>query len=251
MLHRTWLRRITRWALWSPANWLYQHGPDATFSLPVSWPFFIITSILIVAAYIWAPLPPWPSIYIVQLLLFFALAWLLLKGILRLKGLDFRAIGFTNSRWTREVLIGLGVSVPIILALMVNNSLAGSPPRLDWASTLDNFSSNQLLQSAWWILELAAKAVGVGIVEEAIHRGWITTFLLTRLNSREFALWISAMIFGLGHFNQGLEGIAIITVFGYFYGLLYIWRKNLIAAIVVHTLYNFCLWLGFIGGISP
>ncbi len=255
MLHHQWLHRIIRGARRSPAEWLYQHGPSTTLSLPLSWPFFIIIASALMVAYIWGPLPPLPpplpSIRIVQLFLFLALALFLLKGILRLKGLDWPHIGFTHCKWTREALIGLIVSVPTILALMVNNSLAGSPPRLDWVNALDNFSSNQLLRLAEWVLTLAVQAVVVGIVEEAIYRGWITTFLLTRLNSRELALWISAVIFGLGHFNQGLKGIMITMVSGYCFGLLYIWRKNLTVAIVVHAVYDFCLWLGVLGKTSP
>jgi membrane protease YdiL (CAAX protease family) len=243
MLPNTWLRRIIRWAQRSPADWLYQHGPRATLSLPLSWPLFIIGFIFLDVLYTQAPLLPLvsPLARIIQFLVFLAFFLLLLTIILRWQRLNLRVIGLLTSHWIREALIGLTVSILFILVIMINNSVAGSPPLLDWISTLSSS------QRAWWILELATRAIVAGIIEETIFRGWVTTFLLTRLTRRELALWISAVIFGLAHFGQGLKGIAITTVFGYCWGLLYIWRKNLTPTIVVHTLYNFCLWLGLLG----
>ena len=247
MLPNMWLRRIIRWARRSPADWLYQHGPPATLSLPLSWPLFIIGFIFLEALYTQTPLLPLesPPARIIQLLVFLVLFLLLLTMILRWQRLSLRAIGLLSPHWIREVLVGLTVSILLILFVMINNTINGSPPWFGWASTLSSS------QRAWWILELATRAIVAGIIEEALFRGWVTTFLLTRLTRRELALWISAVIFGLVHLDQGLKGIAITTVFGYFWGLLYIWRKNLTPTIAVHTLYNFCLWLGLFGRFPP
>lgn len=236
------LPSIIRWALWSPADWLYQHGPDATFSLPVSWPLFISVALLIVAFH-FIPIPDWeiypPPILIVEILSCI-LSLLVLKMILRQQKLTFQAIGFSRQHSTQEFLIGLGVFLLLAVGQITYNSFWGSPPQPLWMATFD-------YTQVEWILRVTAQALAVGISEEAIFRGWILTFLLTRLASREHALWSTAIIFGLVHINQGLHVAVGATAFGYLFGLLYIWRKNLTAAIVIHTLQNLFVWLDLLG----
>lgn len=230
-----------------PANWFYEHGPSNPLpSLPVSWAFFIGVSILINGLWTWMPiLPSLPSI--IQILSAALPPLLLLKGALHLQGLDFQALGLSGARLTREITLGLGVSVIIVLVAVVNNTLAGSPPHLRFETSNDS-SWSWLLPSVVWSSKLAIKAIIVGIVEEVIHRGWILTFLLSRLGSREWACWISAGVFGLAHFAQGIQAIALTTVFGYVHGLLYVWRKTLVVTIIFHTVWNFSVWIGLLGG---
>ncbi len=239
------LLQRARWRL--PANWFYERGPSRPLpSLPVSWPFFVGVSILIDGLWIWGYVPS-SLPFIIRILLVTLVPLFLLKGALHMQKLDFHALGLSREGLTQEVAVGLSLSAIIILAAIVNNTLAGSPPRLMFATSNDSLW-NWLSRLAIWGAELALKAVAVGIVEEVIHRGWMLTFLLSRLASRECACWISAIIFGLGHFEQGIQAIALTTVFGYVYGLLYMWRKALTVPIVVHTLWNFSVWLGLLGG---
>jgi uncharacterized protein len=67
------------------------------------------------------------------------------------------------------------------------------------------------------------------------------------LRSYERALWLSALVFGVPHYYLGLKGIIVTTAFGYIYGLLYVWRKNLVVPIILHTLWDFALWVGVLG----
>lgn len=234
-----------QWVHRSPADLVYERGPSRLLpSLPVSWNLFIGVSILLIGLWIWVPVPSSLPL-IIRILLSALVPLLLLKGSLHLQGLDFRTLGLSGERLTQEITLGLGVSGIIILAAVVNNILAGSPPQLRFETSN---APDWLLRFVIWASELAIKAIVVGIVEEVIYRGWVLTALLNRLSSRECACWITAIIFGLGHFEQGIKAIALTTVFGYAYGLLYVWRKTLIVPIVVHTLWNFSVWLGLLGG---
>jgi len=83
----------------------------------------------------------------------------------------------------------------------------------------------------------AAVAVTAGICEEVIFRG----FLLHYLHVQPFTLNIgvsvllAALIFGLAHLYQGLQGIIITTIMGIFFGLLFMATGNLLLPIILHA----------------
>jgi membrane protease YdiL (CAAX protease family) len=184
-------------------------------------------------------------------------------------GLSLSAVGLSQQRFLKEVLIGIGAQLIVVLYAVIFSTIQGVPPRPDWPGTLVSGSLGQRLEIAAWLSKLIVTAVAVGVREEMIYRGLVVGFLFTRwetredalrmsalsepfkriaiASGREGALWLSALVFALVHFEFELPVLMARIVTGYIYGLLYVWRKNLTAAITMHTLHNFCVWAGLLG----
>jgi membrane protease YdiL (CAAX protease family) len=78
--------------------------------------------------------------------------------------------------------------------------------------------------------------VVVAIAEETIFRG----YLLLRLNgvfgNVAVAVILSAVIFAIGHGYEGSAGVITVGVMGLIFALIYVWRKSLVAPIILHFL---------------
>jgi len=81
--------------------------------------------------------------------------------------------------------------------------------------------------------------VRAGISEEVFYRG----FALERLQSLSGSKWIAAaislLLFAAFHYRQGLAGIFIALVVGAVITLFYMWKRDLLAAIIAHFLVDF------------
>lgn len=235
-------------------KWVAQRGPTYLMpQLPISWPAFALG---IGIDRTWYLLDHWLVKHIISPLtllmaiLIEVVIILILVGLLRWQGVGYQAIGLSTDRRiiNREVLVGLGFSALYIAAFMFNNTLWGAPPEVSWFLKLvRNFSYMYALDIARWVGELFVKAFFVGIYEEIVFRGWVLTFLLTRWGVGEKALATSALFFGLTHIHMGWWAALVTTMFGYIFGLLYVWRKNLVVPIILHILWNWAVWLGLLG----
>lgn len=78
----------------------------------------------------------------------------------------------------------------------------------------------------------------VALTEETIFRG----YLLLRFKSimaSTAAVLTSAVIFSLGHGYEGSAGVITVGVMGVVFALIYVWRQNLVAPVVMHFLQDF------------
>jgi membrane protease YdiL (CAAX protease family) len=81
--------------------------------------------------------------------------------------------------------------------------------------------------------------VVVAISEETIFRGYLITRLTTATRSLGAAIILSAIIFSLGHGYEGSAGMVTVGVMGGVFALVYVWRKSLVAPMVMHFLQDF------------
>lgn len=217
--------------------------------LPLGWPsFLVITSVLVIVPRSVPPLsiePTFPRPITATILLAFCL--LFLHVALRLLGLRLSAVGLSKQRVLKEVLTGVMVHLVVASYAVIQSTIQGVPPQPDWPGILAYGSLDQQLEIAVWLSKLILNALAVGVLEEMVYRGLVVTFLSTRWNTREGALWVSSLIFALAHVEFNLSILLGRIVLGYIFGLLYVWRKNLTAAITMHTLHNFCVWAGLLG----
>lgn len=79
----------------------------------------------------------------------------------------------------------------------------------------------------------------VAISEEIIFRGYLITRTVGTTQSRVFAVLLSSTIFSLGHGYEGTAGLVTVGVLGLVFALLYVWRRSLVAPIVIHFLNDF------------
>jgi membrane protease YdiL (CAAX protease family) len=79
----------------------------------------------------------------------------------------------------------------------------------------------------------------VAVTEETIYRGYLILRFTAVTNSRAAAVLCSTAVFSLGHGYQGSAGMATVAVIGLFFCFVYLWRKSLIAPMVLHFLQDF------------
>ncbi len=79
----------------------------------------------------------------------------------------------------------------------------------------------------------------VAVAEESIFRGYLILRLKTVTLSPTVAVLLSAVIFSLGHGYEGSAGVVTVGFMGSIFALVYMWRKSLIAPIVMHFLQDF------------
>lgn len=240
-----------RWIKWSPAERLYRRnlGFFLMPRLPLGWPSFLAITFILAIVTEFAPLLPIEPTFPrpITATIFLAFRLLFLQVALRLLGLRLSAVGLSKQRFFKEVLAGIGVYLVVASYAVIWSAIQGVPPRPDWSGILAYGSLDQQLEIALWLSKLIITALAVGVMEEVVYRGLIVTFLLTRWNTCEGALWLSSLIFALVHGDFELPILLGRVTFGYIAGLLYVWRKNLTAAITMHALHDFCVWTGLLG----
>lgn len=81
--------------------------------------------------------------------------------------------------------------------------------------------------------------VVVAIAEEIIFRGYLILRLKAVTGSVTWAVFLSAFIFSLGHGYEGTAGVVTVGIIGVIFGFIYVWRKSLLAPIIMHFLLDF------------
>ena len=79
----------------------------------------------------------------------------------------------------------------------------------------------------------------IAVSEETIFRGYLILRFKSITGSTFVAVIISSIIFSIGHGYEGLEGVIIVGIMGTVFALIYLWRKSLIAPIVLHFMQDY------------
>ncbi len=79
----------------------------------------------------------------------------------------------------------------------------------------------------------------VAIAEETIFRGYLILRFKTVTGSTVAAVLLSSLIFALGHGYEGLAGMISVFILGIIFAIIYLWRKSLVAPMVMHFLTDF------------
>ena len=139
--------------------------------------------------------------------------------------------------------IGLGILFILLLLPLVNKSMEinQSIPLPEWASSLENNAGDimeSILGSENWIyffLSIVLIGVVPAIGEEFLFRGIIQKELSLKINPI-LAVWISAILFSLIHFQ--FAGFLPRLILGAGLGYLYLWTKNLWVPMAIHFFNN-------------
>jgi CAAX protease family protein len=168
-----------------------------------------------------------------------------------LRDLSFVAlIGFflwrNRERWGRigmkieggwnEVLLGAALFIPVFLGAglleRLFRSMGLSAPPTPQPRFLTATGSKELVLGAVLVTVVAFS-------EEIIFRGYLIDRLSNVTRSTAAAVLLSSFIFSLGHGYEGTAGVATVGVLGLIFALVYLWRANLVAPIVMHFLQDF------------
>jgi membrane protease YdiL (CAAX protease family) len=151
-------------------------------------------------------------------------------------------LGLSWSEWKPNLYIGI-VLVPI---LFVVNELNGIVFQIFFPKYVA--AQNPLLDIIRTPVDLAlflVVSIFAGGIKEELQRAFILSRFRAYLGGPKVGLVLWSIAFGLGHYAQGSQAIVSATLFGLLFGSIYLIRRNLIAPMVAHALYDISALLGF------
>jgi membrane protease YdiL (CAAX protease family) len=79
-------------------------------------------------------------------------------------------------------------------------------------------------------------SVTAGFCEELVYRGYLQKQFLALTGNAALAVLAQALLFGVGHWYQGIKMVIIITLLGLLFGGFAYWRKSLRPGMIAHAL---------------
>jgi membrane protease YdiL (CAAX protease family) len=151
-------------------------------------------------------------------------------------GEPLRSLGWSLKHSWQDMALGLGLFIPLFFGAGILENLlqaAGlSVPSMPLPSFLAPRRPVEFLVA--FVL-----VVVVALAEETIFRGYLILRFRAITASRTAAVVLSAVIFSLGHGYEGSAGVVTVGVMGAVFALIYLWRRSLVAPVVMHFLQDF------------
>jgi len=155
---------------------------------------------------------------------------------LRAGGERARAVMLGTARWAREAWLGL-MMVPLLFAAVA--ALMAAIRRL-WPA-LHNVDANPFGALAHSPLDAAllmALVIVSGGLKEEFQRAFVLHRFEQSLGGARLGLALYSVVFGAGHMIQGYDvGIATMLM-GVAWGLVFLWRRSIVAPAVCHAGFN-------------
>ncbi len=148
-------------------------------------------------------------------------------------GEPLAALGRTWGEGWKEILLGLVLFIPTTVAIGLLESflhsigLSVAPP--SQTSFLIPHGAAEVVLAVFLVAVVA-------IAEETIFRGYLILRFEAIPASPLVAALLSALVFSLGHGYEGSAGVISVGVLGFIFALVYLWRKSLVAPMVMHLL---------------
>jgi membrane protease YdiL (CAAX protease family) len=147
-----------------------------------------------------------------------------------------KLLGWTFQNGWRDIVLGIVLFIPLFYGTALEDSAlqsAGfSAPSTPLPSSLTATGPAQLLLA--FVL-----VVIVALSEETIFRGYLILRFKAITASSAVAVVLSAFVFSLGHGYEGTAGVVTVGTMGLAFALVYLWRRSLVAPIVMHFLQDF------------
>jgi membrane protease YdiL (CAAX protease family) len=151
-------------------------------------------------------------------------------------GENVERIGWNFRRAGREAVLGAALFVPLFIgAALLERILL----RLGLSRPATPMPSFLAAKGSAEFLLAAVLVVVVAVAEETIFRGYLLLRFQTLLRSSALAVLLSSVIFSLGHGYEGSAGLVTVGVMGAVFAIIYLWRRSLVAPIVMHFLQDF------------
>jgi membrane protease YdiL (CAAX protease family) len=183
----------------------------------------LVAAALVVGANIFDVIPVSETPWLV------AIGWLSLRR----RGLSWRSVGFQRpSSWVRTIWVALAAGVVLqLLSEFVVERLFGRPDLSEFQFLVGN------LPAALGMLALVWTIAAFG--EELSYRGYVLerAAALGQHSSSAYlvGMVVVSILFGIGHFYQGVSGVLGSTVSGLLFGVLYLTGgRNLWLPILAH-----------------
>jgi len=146
------------------------------------------------------------------------------------------SIGWKKENMGREILVGIAL-FPLFFVLL---GIIGSVLQGIGFNMPETPRPTFLTAGSMWQLMVAFVLVTVvAVVEETIFRGYLILRFLHITKSGTWSILVSAVIFSLGHGYEGSAGVGTVGIMGIVFAAVYLWRRSLVAPMVIHFLQNF------------
>ncbi len=147
-----------------------------------------------------------------------------------LAGLGFKRIRLLDVLWAVAFLLVSNLILSL-LSLLLGKFGLGIPGEIELI--LPETATERIV---WVFLSLTA-----GICEETAFRGYLLTRLkiFGRTKGWLIPIFVSSLVFGMGHTYQGTGGFILITIYGMMFGLLYIKTGSIWPCIIAHFFQDF------------
>jgi membrane protease YdiL (CAAX protease family) len=145
-------------------------------------------------------------------------------------------IGWNFNHLKKEVALGAGLFVPVMIGIRL---LEKAFQHLGLSSNITRLPEFLSAKGPVEILLACILVTVVTVAEETIFRGYLILRFNALTTSVAASVIITSGVFALGHGYEGPASIGTIGVLGVVLALIYIWRKSLIAPMVIHFLIDF------------
>jgi membrane protease YdiL (CAAX protease family) len=150
-------------------------------------------------------------------------------------GESFSSIGFTLRKGSTEAAIGAVLFVP----LMFGMGLIEKVLRAAGLSVPHTPPSFLVPSGAGQVALALFLLVVVAVSEEVIFRGYLIRRFTVLSGYPAAALAFSSAVFAIGHGYERSGGMVGVGILGLIFGAVYLWRKSLVAPMVMHFIQNF------------
>ncbi len=169
------------------------------------------------------------------------LALALLMLVLRAHGETLKDFGLSLKSWRFDALLGLA-TVPLLFSLNLIVSVIFQVffPR----SVLEHNPLTGLIHTPKDLGLFVFAALVAGGIKEELQRAFILRRFQSHLGGAGIGLVLWSVVFGVGHYIQGAQGVVAAGLFGLIFGFVYLWRGSLIAPMMAHGAYDTIALLG-------
>jgi len=145
-------------------------------------------------------------------------------------------LGWSRRRPWTEAALGIMLFPPFVLAIGL---IEGIFIELGLSAPQESIPSFLAASGAAEYGLALVLVLVVALTEETIYRGYLLLRFTSVTGSPTAAVLCSTAVFSLGHGYQGSAGVAAVAVIGLLFCLIYLWRRSLIAPVVLHFLQDF------------
>ena len=150
-----------------------------------------------------------------------------------LSGVPAKALGIAMpTRW--DVTIAVSVVVVLSLATSVRAFRTRGDRQLRQLIKVAGALLPLSTAERWWFV---AVAIGAGLSEELLARGFVIFYLWQRIPGEDvtWIVWGSGFVFGVCHLYQGWRHVILYTILGACFAWLYLITGSLLLPIIVHA----------------
>ncbi len=145
-------------------------------------------------------------------------------------------MGWNFKNFWREVAVGLSLFIPLFFgAGLLENVLQKAGFSLPLTPVPSYMTPGDMPK----IVLAVCLVTVVAVAEETIFRGYLIMRFQDLNTGAPTAIVLSAFIFAIGHGYEGTAGVITVAVMGLAFALVYLWRRSLVAPMIMHCLVDF------------